>query len=728
MLRYIILPSILTALFAGAQPVIEVTPLDIRPAGEDYAPCFLDSGIVMSSVRETSTAIGYLDSKSGKVLSDLYWLPMNNGRPGTPVLFSASLTTPVNDGPAAFTRDGRTICFTRNLTIPKNASSKKAGSGQLGLFFSHLVDGAWAEPRPFPHNAARYSLMHPTFNDTGDTLYFASDIPGGHGGMDIYFSVLEGDRWSAPRNAGSDLNTSYNEAYPYMLHGVMNFSSDRPGGLGKADIHTTSGSGTNWSPPRVLPAPINGPGNDHGHIATNDPLIFLMSSDRSGTDRIYQIKHTIERFQDCSEQQLNNYCYVFKRKAHPASSSLPLEQVWDLGDGTRITGSRAEHCYGGPGTYTVRSLLVDRATGATFHTLQTSEVHVVEREQAFISAPDTIRTGRRLVLDPRHSHVPGMTPMEYHWDFGDGNKTVGEVMLHQYRNAGTYTVKLNILGKPDQYGIIPSQCNTRNIVVMDKFRENEDITVTVVYQDAFGMNRTYELQELPFDEMLIEGLAINDAKYSVELFKSKERVSLDSPRFMEISKFYRVVERFDPVASVYIYSVGEADNVEQLYKVYQIVRELDFMEAEVFKIEEEKLLDMSRLGLASLADLKNKKLSVNSIQFAYKSADIEPGSEDVLEQVVELMQQYPTLHVVIEAHTDDIGSRGYNMGLSDRRAASVRAYLEKRAIDPSRLVAIGHGKNQPIASNKTEAGRSKNRRVEFRMVVTDQADRITSMP
>lgn len=723
-----LLLSALSALIAGAQPVIEVTPLDIRPGGEDYAPCFLDSGFVMSSVREASAAIGYTDAKSGKALSDLYWVPMKDGKAGIPALFSTTLTTPVNEGPAAFSSDGRTICYTRNLVIPKNASSNKAGNAQLGLFFSDLVNGVWTEAIPFQHNSGKYSMMHPAFSASGDTLYFASDMPGGLGGLDIYFSVLTRNEWSAPTNAGPELNTSYNEAYPSIRNRVMHFSSDRPGGQGRADIHTSIGNGTSWTSPKALPPPINGPSNDHGHVPTNDPMVYLMSSDRSGTDRIYRVTYTIERFQECSEQQLNNYCYVFKGKAHPATSSLPLDHVWDLGDGTRISGNRAEHCYNGPGTYTVRSLLVDRKTGATFHTLQSNEVHVTQWEQAFISAPDTIRTGRRLVFDPRHSHVPGMTPKEYHWDLGDGNVAMGELMMHQYRNAGTYTVKLNILGKPDQYGNIPSQCNTRMVVVLDKYRENEDMAVTVVYQDAFGQTRSYELQELPFDEMMIEGLAINDAKFAVELFKSKERVSLDSPTFMEISKFYRVVERFDPVANVYIYTVGDADNMEQLYQVYKKVRELDFMDAEVFQIAQEKLMDMSSLGLAGLRDLKNKKLSVNSIPFAFKSAELEPGSEEILDEVVKLLQQHPTLQIVIEAHTDDVGSFAYNMDLSDRRAASVQAYLVERQVDPSRLKSIGHGKNQPIASNKTESGRSRNRRVEFRMVVVEDAKSLSSMP
>jgi len=79
------------------------------------------------------------------------------------------------------------------------------------------------------------------------------------------------------------------------------------------------------------------------------------------------------------------------------------------------------------------------------------------------------------------------------------------------------------------------------------------------------------------------------------------------------------------------------------------------------------------------------------------------------------------LQLVIEAHTDDIGSRQYNIELSQQRAASVVEYLAGQQVADERLLPIGHGKNQPIASNKTEEGRSLNRRVEFRMVVKGDA-------
>jgi outer membrane protein OmpA-like peptidoglycan-associated protein len=194
-------------------------------------------------------------------------------------------------------------------------------------------------------------------------------------------------------------------------------------------------------------------------------------------------------------------------------------------------------------------------------------------------------------------------------------------------------------------------------------------------------------------------------------------VDLDDAQFATIRKQFRVIERYDPELAVYTYSVGETKNMEELYQVFRKVKELQFLGAEVFAIRVEQLMDLSQLDLTALQDLNHKKLRTSAIHLAYKSAALEAGSETVLDQITGLMRQHPELQLVIEAHTDDIGSRHYNLDLSQQRAMSVVEYLVQHEVSLERLVPIGHGKNQPIASNKTEAGRGQNRRVEFRMTV-----------
>jgi outer membrane protein OmpA-like peptidoglycan-associated protein len=720
------LRNAIIALFLGlasstlGQLIHEVTPINLGDQAEDYAPVLLDSGFVMCSIRETDATIAFKNADTGKPLADLYWVPLKNDMPGTPVLLSANLATPVNEGPATFTENGRTICFTRNVVLPKKLSNLKASNSQLGLFFSTLENDVWSLPQPFEHNSTKFSMMHPAFSSDGNILIFASDMPGGEGGVDLYRSERTASGWSQPTNLGPSINSPSNEAFPtFGPNELLYFSSDRSGGMGKLDIYVSESTKGDWTSPTALPTPINSTGNDLGLTARGDGYSGYFSTNRTGVDRIFFWKKTVPKFRECTPQEPNNYCYSFKAKPHAATSSLPLDHVWELGDGERVVGGRVDHCYTEPGTYTVRSLLVDRKTGAVFYELKKQELIIADNRQAWVSAPDTVRTGRTLALDALRSHVPDMAIAEYHWDLGNGTTMMGDRIHYTYKVPGVYEVKLDVISRPNETGLITNQCNSRKVIVMDRFRDQEDLTVVATYQDAMGLTHSFEYQELPFDASGLEADGFADATFSVELFASKERVSLDDPKFTEVRKLYRVVEHFDPERGVYTYSVGETSDMDELYKIFKKVKELQFLDAEVHQLQEEKLIDLSRLDFTSIEELNHSKVSTNAIHFAYNSAELETGTNEVLEQLIGLLRQHPELKLIIEAHTDDVGSRSYNFDLSQQRAQTVRAYLEAHDISADRLLPIGHGKNQPIASNKTEEGRSQNRRVEFRMTVND---------
>lgn len=101
-------------------------------------------------------------------------------------------------------------------------------------------------------------------------------------------------------------------------------------------------------------------------------------------------------------------------------------------------------------------------------------------------------------------------------------------------------------------------------------------------------------------------------------------------------------------------------------------------------------------------------------------------SFEILDQVAAVLKSNPEIKVVIEGHTDSVGSAAYNLKLSDARANSVRDALVERGTDGGRLEAIGYGESRPISSNKTARGRAANRRVEFNIV--QQGDKATPTP
>ncbi|MCX8022647.1 MAG: SUMF1/EgtB/PvdO family nonheme iron enzyme [Syntrophorhabdaceae bacterium] len=110
--------------------------------------------------------------------------------------------------------------------------------------------------------------------------------------------------------------------------------------------------------------------------------------------------------------------------------------------------------------------------------------------------------------------------------------------------------------------------------------------------------------------------------------------------------------------------------------------------------------------------LEKGRVTLN-IQFDFDKWNVKPMYHNELEEFANVMKKHPEMKVTIEGHTCSIGGAKYNLGLSQKRAESVRRYLiEKFGIEPERLQAKGYGLTKPIASNKTAEGRRKNRRIE----------------
>jgi len=106
-------------------------------------------------------------------------------------------------------------------------------------------------------------------------------------------------------------------------------------------------------------------------------------------------------------------------------------------------------------------------------------------------------------------------------------------------------------------------------------------------------------------------------------------------------------------------------------------------------------------------------VSLSDVLFDFNQATLKPGAREKLAKVSGILLTYPSLHLNVEGHTDSIGSDEYNMKLSQRRADVVRDYLTMNGINPANIQAAGLGKEGPVASNDTAAGRQQNRRVEM---------------
>ena len=108
-----------------------------------------------------------------------------------------------------------------------------------------------------------------------------------------------------------------------------------------------------------------------------------------------------------------------------------------------------------------------------------------------------------------------------------------------------------------------------------------------------------------------------------------------------------------------------------------------------------------------------ESLRLNNIFFDFAKASLRPESHAELNRILPYFQQFPNLQIELAGHTDAIGSDEANQRLSEDRANSVRSYLLSQGVPAEQIVARGYGEKQPVATNDTDEGRQKNRRVEF---------------
>lgn len=252
----------------------KVKPASVNSPYDDLCPSWLGSGqVLFSSSRRESRIIERKAAWNGQPFLDLYRARVTStGDLADPVPLPGSVNTRYHEGAATASTDGRTIWFTRNNYWKGRAQRSQRGVSRLGLFKAEERDGAFAETERFLYNNPEVSIAHPALSPSGLKLYFVSDMPGGHGGTDLYVCEWQDGQWSEPTNLGSAINTPRDEAYPFVAaDGTLYFASNGHPGLGGFDIFmATKGADGAMAGAMNLGAPINGMRDDFAFII--DPL------------------------------------------------------------------------------------------------------------------------------------------------------------------------------------------------------------------------------------------------------------------------------------------------------------------------------------------------------------------------------------------------------------------------------------------------------------------------
>jgi len=268
-----------------------IIPVSANSAYDDYAPSLYENGVVFSSDRNKNGAVKRISSWTNAPFADLYYFLMDKYDDGNiefspSVLFDDNLNSKFHDATTAFTNDFKKVFFTRN-----NPKKDKNGMTQLQILTAEKKGNKWKNIHPLSFNSDEYSFAHPALLQNGKVLIFSSNMPGGFGGMDIWLSFADGDKWLPPLNAGAGINTAGNEVFPYVAPDeTLYFSSDGHAGFGGLDIYTSTINSGVFSEPINVGSPINASSDDFGIVIEKNNTSGFFTSNRiggKGGDDIY---------------------------------------------------------------------------------------------------------------------------------------------------------------------------------------------------------------------------------------------------------------------------------------------------------------------------------------------------------------------------------------------------------------------------------------------------------
>lgn len=244
--------------------------------------------VVFASSRKDKTIKKRIWINNKQPYLDLYQADIvNNGDLENVRKFSKKLNSKFHDADVAFTKDLKTVYFSRNNYLNNVFKKDTKGENLIQLYKAEVNEnGEWTNIEPMPFNSDNYQTGHPALNNAEDKLYFISDMPGSIGLTDIYVVDIHADgTYGNPKNLGPTVNTAKREMFPFMdKNNILYYSSDgfedSKAGL---DIYASKlrMNGT-FSPPKNLGFPINSTKDDFGIVFNNEGNSGYFSSNREG--------------------------------------------------------------------------------------------------------------------------------------------------------------------------------------------------------------------------------------------------------------------------------------------------------------------------------------------------------------------------------------------------------------------------------------------------------------
>ena len=700
-------------LMTKAAGIYEVKHLDFNSDLDDFAPNYFQDGIVFSSDRDKGTMVKRDHGWTGHPFLELYYSEAKETKKGEdglcgefvyarPEKWSDKINSKYHDAGVTFSPNGSEVFFTRNNLVGGKTGRDDEDIVRLKVLTAKSTDGGkWSELESLPFNSDEYSVAHPALSPDGNTLYFASDMPGGFGSMDIYMSKKESGRWGPPTNLGPTINTEGIEIFPFVdMNNRLYYSSDGLIGLGGFDVFYSNPKDVEgeWNQPENVGYPINTISDDLGIVFDKNGTCGYFASARAGGvggDDIYS----------------------FRKVAVPVKIF-----VFDEATGQPIAGATVvDDCLGRELiTGEDGTILIDMKLNTCCNFEAESEGYANNSKEGCTQGADF-----DLEIDiPLESEVL-FTLDGIVFDDGTGLPMAGATVT--LINDCEAEEQELITDESGRFSFeLPEECSFTLKGAKQRYLTDmkENIITTVGLTEAEAFNENLYLQPTVYGQidpnLGSEEPSIAGGDEPSTSGTGGTRVPPPFERPTEITP----PPGDDPSDDDFGVYKGE-DGLTYIQETGDIAD--GFIGGKLYIKGEEQIDERNDGGDFIPGPEVGEKQPGEPIAYLlhiyydFDQAYIRPDAEVELEELYSTMINTPDIIVEIGSHTDARGTKTYNKRLSQRRADAVVKWLVGKGIERDRLVPVGYGETLTVNNCKdfipcTERDHQLNRRTEFRVI------------
>lgn len=730
---------------------------NINTKDADFCPLVYEEGIVFVSERGIDLVNTNHSGMGNKPYLSLYYAKKEKQYKKARH-FSNQLSSLYHDGPVSISDNGDMIYFTR----ADKSEHGKNYINRLQIFSAKLDEKKWRNITPFKYNNKDYSVAHPWLSEDGTQFFFASDMPGGYGGMDIYVCNRENEEWSTPVNLGKGVNTSENEVFPYFRKGILYFSSEGHSGYGGLDVYSVK-EANQWNDALNLKAPLNSSKDDFGIFYTDDENGYF-SSDRDGgvgSDDIYSFSwHAI-----VPQTEMSGVLEYNKLGASGATINLLDEE-----DHILETITTNEY-----GKFKFDKLMTDKNY---ILAIASDDDSFLEKAKLYM----TNSKGEKVMLAQRAGKGRfkfQALPYAYYDDLvllneEDDNILTAEVFGQLYKKLpGDYSNGMEVWVIDDEGNIIgKSKADEKGFFSFDKLSQEEqylfmlaeddpEINMIILNEDGKVLDAAkrlidgkYRYSRLESDENVLSLMNevdesiqfVNADVFTVNIFgQLYKKLPGDYNGLMEVwivDDEGNIIKRTQANSKgffsfkklkgqdEYLFMLAEDDEslkiniIDQGGKYLATAKRLIDAKYRYNRLNsgESNLVLMSEIDESEINLKEGDTFIATKVKYEYKSVKILKSGEKELDKLIVILNNNKGVGIEISAHTDSKGGYDYNQILAQKRADAAVAYVVSKGITKNRIIAKSYGQTKPIAPNKlpngedNPEGRAKNRRIEFKVI------------